>query len=99
MSNTVEKIRTIAEEVVRQGLVRMEECKVPLTEGPIGVYFLLVGLKIALLDPNLGTTIEQALMLNDSKEPEAMASVARLRKLVEIAQKQEGGNGNGQVRQ
>ena len=86
-------IKTIVEEMLRQGLERMEECNIPLDKEPVGTYFLLVGLKIALLDPELGAILEDALMLDQRGEAQAQASVARLGQLVKLAQTLKEGNG------
>ncbi len=90
------KIRIITEEVVRQGLERLTKCGVPFAEENVGVYFLLVGLKIGLLDPALAAILEDALVVNRDKVSETMAkeSTVRLRKLVELAKEVKDNNVN-----
>ena len=80
-----EKVRVLVEEVIRQGWETMERSGVPRDEEHVGTYFLLVGLKIALLDPDLGTVLEASLILNKSGETQAQESVARLKGLIAMA--------------
>ncbi|KKL56868.1 hypothetical protein LCGC14_2241100 [marine sediment metagenome] len=77
-----DKVRVLVDEVIRQGLGTMERSGVPFDAELVGTYFLLVGLKIALLDPDLGTVLETSLMLDKSGEKEAQESVARLKGLI-----------------
>ncbi len=81
---TEEKVRVLVDEVIRQGLGTMKRSGAPLGNESIGVYFLLVGLKIALLDPDLGNILESSLMLDRGGEQRARESTARLRGLIDL---------------